>query len=129
TRTVSFTNLFGQVGDTFSAILFATLVVFLFNPLNNKVKESVDRLFFRGTFDYKKTISAMSNALTSMLDLDQVIHQIMGTVRNEMFVDRATVIVFDRAEKHWRAFEAGEEDTDGARGPIATATRSALIAD
>ncbi len=128
TRTVSFTTLFGEAGETLSPILFATIVVFLFNPVNNKVKESVDRLFFRGTFDYKTTISAVSNALTSMLDLDQIINQILRTVRNGMFIDRAAVIVFAREDQHWRAFFAGEEDTGATPGLAEVASHSAAIA-
>src|SRR5439155_26603525 len=51
TRSVLFRNLFGGSGESFYPILFALMVVFLFNPVNRKVKESVDRLFFRQVFD------------------------------------------------------------------------------
>lgn len=128
TRTVPFRTLFGDVGETFYPILFAFMVVFLFNPVNREVRASVDRLFFRGSFDYKKTIGAMSNALTSMLDLDQIISQILRTVRGEMFIDRAGVIVFEREEKRWRGFFAGEED--GAASETAGgASQGVVIAD
>ena len=80
--------------------------------MNSEVKASVDRLFFRGAFDYKTTISAMSNALTAMLNLDQIISQIVRTVRDQMFIDRAGVIVFGRSEKCWRGFFAGDGDAD-----------------
>ncbi len=128
TRSVVFTTLFGEVGETFYPVLFALMVVFLFNPVNRKIKESVDRLFFRGAFDYKKTISAVSNALTSMLNLDQIISQILRTVRDEMFIDRAGVIVFEREAKHWQAFFAGGGDGAAAEGP-AQAIRGAVLAE
>lgn len=128
TRTVLFTALFGEVGETLYPILFALTVVFLFNPVASKVKESVDRLFFRRGFDYKKTIIAVSNALTSMLNLDQIINKILHTVRDEMFIDRAGVIVFEREEKRWRAFFS--DDGDGTAADAATLTiRGAVIAE
>ena len=128
TRTVLFTTLFGEVGETLYPVLFALMVVFLFNPVNSKIKESVDRLFFRGAFDYKKTISAVSNALTSMLNLDQIISQILQTVRDEMFIDRAGVIVFAREEKRWQAFFAGNGD-GAAADADAPAIHGAVIAE
>jgi class 3 adenylate cyclase/uncharacterized protein YigA (DUF484 family) len=123
TRSVLFRTLFGGIGDDLYPILFAFLVVFFFNPVNRKIRESVDRLFFRQAFDYKKTISAVSNALTSMLDLGQIISQVLRTVRDQMFVDRAGLIVFERGEKRWQAFLVGVED--GADDAI----RKAVIAD
>ena len=122
TRSVLFRTLFGGIGDDLYPILFAFLVVFLFNPVNRKIRDSVDRLFFRQAFDYKKTISAVSNALTSMLDLGQIISQVLRTVRDQMFVDRAGLIVFEHGEKRWQAFLVGEDGTDDA-------IRKAVIAD
>src|SRR5213083_2293914 len=65
----------GQQADTIYPIVFAALVVFLFNPVSRKVQQMVDRLFFRGGSDYKTTISTVSNALTSMLNLDEILKQ------------------------------------------------------
>jgi class 3 adenylate cyclase len=118
TRSVPFTALFGEVGETFYPVLFALVIVFLFNPVNARVRASVDRLFFRGAFDNKTTISAMSNALTSMLNLDQIIDQILRTVREEMFIDRAGVIVFARGQQHWRGYFAGDGEGPDAAGPV-----------
>jgi class 3 adenylate cyclase len=126
TRTVLFTTLFGEVGGTLYPILFALLVVFLFNPVNRKVRKSVDRLFFRGASDYKKTVSAMSSALASMLRIDQIVGQILRTVRGEMFVDRAGVVVFDRGAQRWRGYFAGDDDAS-ASGAAAVESRGVEV--
>lgn len=128
TRTVLFTTLFGEAGETFYPILFAFMVVFLFNPVNRKIKESVDKLFFRHAFDYKRTISAVSTALTSMLDLDQIISRVLGTLRDEMFIDQAGVIVFERGHQRWQAFLAGDRVNAGP-GADTQAIRGAVIAE
>jgi len=127
TRSVLFRTLFGGIGDDLYPILFAFMVVFLFNPVNRKIKDSVDRLFFRQAFDYKKTISAVSSALTSMLDLDQIISQVLRTVRDQMFIDRAGVIVFERGDKRWQAFLVGT--AAGSDGADSGAIRGAVIAE
>jgi class 3 adenylate cyclase len=128
-RTVLFRNLFGEAGETVYSVLFALMVVFLFNPVNRRITAGVDRLFFRGAFDYKQTISAVSTALTSMLDLDEIISQILRTVRKEMFVDRAGVIVLDRGSARWQAFFTGDRDGPAARADDDTIERSVIDED
>src|SRR5213596_928250 len=110
----------GQQADTIYPIVFAALVVFLFNPVSRKVQQMVDRLFFRGGSDYKQTISVVSNALAAMLNLEQILKQVVGTVRTAMFVDASGVIVLDHETKTCRTFFAADHlGTDGGATPVA----------
>jgi class 3 adenylate cyclase len=74
-------------------IIFAVMIVFLFNPINRRVQEIVDKLFYRKKFDYKDTVLSVSNALTSVLNIDEIMKRIIDTLRTEMFIDRAGVIL------------------------------------
>ncbi len=76
-------------------IIFALLVVFLFNPVNRRVQGFVDKVFYRKKFDYKETITSVSNTLTTILNQNAIIRQLINTVRREMFVDTAGVVLFD----------------------------------
>jgi class 3 adenylate cyclase len=110
----------GQQADTVYPIVFAALIVFLFNPVSRKVQQMVDRLFFRGASDYKTTISVVSNALTSMLNLEQILKQVVGTVRTAMFVDASGVIVVDHETKSCRTFFVADHlAADGEETPVA----------
>ena len=91
--------LLGERGEAASPLVFAVLVVFLFHPVSRRVQQAVDTVFFRKGYDYKGTISAVSNALTSMLNLDQIMTKIVETIRREMFVEAATVVVLDRGRQ------------------------------
>lgn len=102
---------FGGQAEQIYPVLFAVLIVFFFNPLNRRVQNSVDRIFFRKKLDYKETIRSVSNALTSMLDLDQIIRQVVQTIRKEMFVDTAGVIVLRPKTRTWQPFFVGDEPT------------------
>ena len=86
-RTAVFQPLFGEYSEQAYPVLLAFLVVFFFNPLNRRVQDSVDRWFFRKKVDYKHTVISVSNALTSLLNLDEVINRI-NTQTRDMF--RAT---------------------------------------
>jgi len=109
TSSVILAPIFGDYGEKVYPLAFAVLVVFLFNPISRRVQEGVDKIFFRKQFDYKGTISSVSNALTSMLDLDQIVKQVVHTIRTEMFIDTAGIIVLEPQKQACRAFFAGDE--------------------
>ncbi|PYT06033.1 MAG: hypothetical protein DMF49_12405 [Acidobacteria bacterium] len=105
-------TVFGEGGQQLSPILFALLVVLFFNPVNRKVQESIDRIFFRKTSDYKQTITRVSNALTSLLNFDQIVRQVVHTIRKEMFIDTAGVIVLEpQRQKCWTFFVGDQPGT------------------
>ena len=106
--TVLLRPLLGDRGDAAAPLVFAVLVVFLFNPVSQKVQLAVDKIFFRKAYDYKGTISAVSNALTSMLRLDQIMTQVVGTIRAEMFVDTAGIIVLEHPSRTCQTLLVGE---------------------
>jgi class 3 adenylate cyclase len=108
-RTVILDPVFGSQAQHVYPILFAVLIVFFFNPVNRRIQDSVDRIFFRKKLDYKETISWVSNALTSMLNLDQIVRQVVHTIRREMFIDTAGVIVLDPKTRACRSFFVGDE--------------------
>jgi hypothetical protein len=95
-RTKVFQPLFGEFSEQVYPFLLALLVVFFFNPINRKVQDSVDKLFFRKVVDYKQAVLAVSNALTSVLNLTEVINRIISVVRQEMSIDSAGVVIRTR---------------------------------
>ena len=100
--------LFGEYSEKIYPILFALLIVFLFNPINRRIQKGVDKLFYRKKFDYKETVINVSNALTSMLNLAEVTKKIINTVRKEMFIDTAGVVMMDHQKKECRPFFIGD---------------------
>ena len=115
-RSVVLTPLLGGAAEKVYPVLFALLVVFLFNPVNRKVQEGVDSIFFRKKFDYKDTVISVSNALSSVLNLDEIVRKIIHTVRKEMFIDMSGIVVLEPQKPVSRAIiafdgpAAGRED-------------------
>ena len=113
-RTAVFQPLFGEYSELVYPVLLAFLVVFFFNPLNRKIQDSVDRWFFRKKVDYKQTVISVSNALTSLLNLDEVINRIIHTVRQEMFINPAGVVLLDPDNRRCRSlFISDKGDSTG----------------
>lgn len=105
-------SVLGESGETAYPFIFAAFVVFLFNPVSRKVQEIVDRMFFRKKLDYKGTISGVSNALTSMLNLVQIITQVVHTIRKEMFIDTVGVLVLQPKQQTCETFFAAADAKD-----------------
>lgn len=108
----AFEPIFGEQSEVIYPVLFAVLVVFFFNPLNRIVQTAVDKLFYRKKFSYKETVTKVSNALTSMLDLDEVIRKLINTVRLEMFIDKAGVLILNPQKKGCQTMFIGDEQDD-----------------
>jgi class 3 adenylate cyclase len=100
---------FGQQADRIYPLLFAVVVVFLFNPVSQNVQRVVDRVFFRARSDYKKTITVVSNALTSMLNVDEIVRQVVDTVRTEMFVEASGVVVLEPDTRTCHTFLSSDD--------------------
>ncbi len=107
--TVVLTPILSENAQKVYPILFALLVVFFFNPVNRRVQDAVDKMFFRKKFDYKETVASISNALTSLLNLNEIIKQVIHTVRREMFIDTAGVILVEPQKKGCQTFFVGDE--------------------
>jgi class 3 adenylate cyclase len=105
--------LFGDYAQKIYALLFALLVVFLFNPVNQRVQGAVERLFYRKEYDYRETVTTLSDTLTTMLDLEGIIRQIIHTVRDVMFIDTAGVILLDAAREECPAVFIGDDEESG----------------
>jgi class 3 adenylate cyclase/energy-converting hydrogenase Eha subunit A len=97
----------GSITENVYPIIFALFVVFLFNPINRRVQEVLDRLFYRKKFDYKGTVLSVSNALTSVLNIDEIVNRIIHTLKKEMFIDRSGVILMEQ-EKECKALFIGD---------------------
>lgn len=76
-------------------VLFAIVVVIAFRPLHERVQRLVDRRFYRVKLDYKSAVVSISNDLTSLLNLDEIIIRIIHAVRDVMFIDSAGVILLE----------------------------------
>jgi adenylate cyclase len=101
-RTAIMSTAFSSYAENVYPIVFALFVVFLFNPINHRIQGFVDRLFYRKKFDYRDTVLSISNALTSVLNIDEIVRRIIETVRKEMYIDRTGVILME-AKKDCKA--------------------------
>lgn len=64
-----------------------------FQPLRQKIEEGVDYLFFKGKYDYQKTLKDLSQASTSILNLDKLVAKTLKTIMMAMRLNRASILL------------------------------------
>lgn len=110
---------FGGLGFAQSPIfplIFILAVVFLFNPIRNRVQKFIDRVFYRLEYDYQATVQKISETMRSLLNLDEIGSNIMNTALGAMFIDSGSVMLKRRDEKDYRCLiQAGEKDVKLAK--------------
>ncbi len=85
----------GRTGPLFFSILFFLVIVFVFDPLKKRVQLVIDHLLFKGKYDYQKTLMALSDAMASMLNLDEIMEKTLGTLTEAMYLDWGYVMLMD----------------------------------
>ncbi|MFC1489119.1 ATP-binding protein [Thermodesulfobacteriota bacterium] len=78
-------------------ILFFSLIAFVFGPLKTKVQALIDHLFYKGKYDYQKTIKGASQMITSVLDQEEIVKRLMDTVVDAMLVDHGALFLSNRS--------------------------------
>ena len=85
----------------FFTLSFLLAVVFLFNPIRNKVQKVVDRVFYRLEYDYRETVQKISETMRSLIGLDEIGKNIMETALGTMFIDSGSVLLLNRSKKSY----------------------------
>ncbi|UCD88172.1 MAG: GAF domain-containing protein, partial [Desulfobacterales bacterium] len=83
----------GHAGPIYFSVLFFLVIVFVFDPLKKRVQLLIDRILFKGRYDYQKTLMALSNAMSSMLKLDEFMGKILRALTEVMYLDWGYVML------------------------------------
>jgi sigma-B regulation protein RsbU (phosphoserine phosphatase) len=77
-------------------VVFILGVVFLFNPIRNRVQRFIDRVFYRLEYDYQEMVQKISETMRTLLGLDEISKSMMRFSMGSMFIDSGTVMLLSR---------------------------------
>jgi class 3 adenylate cyclase len=89
-------------------LLFGLGVLFLLNPLRERIQHVLDRLFFRIRYDFRQTIERLSQDLTTLLNLDEIVQRIVHTVMNALNVTSTALYLDDGSSVYHPVAVVGE---------------------
>jgi len=106
------------------SVVASILVVFAFTvffvPLRDRIQDGVDRIFFKGAYDYQKILKNLSRSVTSILDLDKLLGTTIDTISFTMKTKWASVML-----KNGEKFDV--EGWSGSGGPKTLEEGSKLV--
>lgn len=94
-------------------ILFTLAVILVFNPLRDRIQALVDRVFFRKEYDYGAIIDKIGSAITSLMDLGQILKRLTQTFIDDMFINTTSVMLLSEDGSTYQVYLAdGENNQD-----------------
>ncbi len=93
---VAANKVFSSAGFSSTFIVHALLfmvIALIFGPLNTYTRKTVDRLFNRRLYDYRKVIRQNSRMIAAVLNIDDISRRLAETVRHSMGARRCQVFI------------------------------------
>jgi signal transduction histidine kinase len=84
------------------SLTFLFFAILAFNPLRIRLQALVDRVFDRDRAGYRDAMREISEAMVSMLSLDEVVDRLLNAVTESMGAERAMVMLLDDASQQLR---------------------------
>jgi len=92
-------------------LIFLLAIVFLFNPIRDRVQRIIDRVYYRLEYNYQATVQHISESMRTLLGLDEIGKNIMETALGTMFIDSGRVMLRCKDESEFRCLiQVGEKD-------------------
>lgn len=90
---------YGKTHPLVIAFVATALVVVLFNPVKIRVQEFVDRIFFRGKYDYQETLKQVSGAMASFLRLEEIMDFMLDSIPSALKIRGIFVALYRREDE------------------------------
>jgi len=111
---------FAGEGQLALGMAFAFVLAFVFDPLKQLIQRTVDRAFYRTRLDDRATISDLSAALTTLLDLPHIVSRVTHVVTDTLHLD-STAIALRGDESHPPVVWVLRHDAGLRQGPASPA--------
>lgn len=92
-------NFLGSLGtgrSTVFSVVAIILFAMFFQPLRDRIQDLIDKVFFRGKYDYQKTLKELSRTVRGIAGLDEMLDKILSTIVGVINVKNASAYVFSR---------------------------------
>jgi nitrogen-specific signal transduction histidine kinase len=78
---------------TIFSIVFFSLI---FQPLRDRIQELIDKVFFKGKYDYQKTLRSLSLTARSIAGIDELVDKILNSITETIKINKAAIYVIDK---------------------------------
>jgi signal transduction histidine kinase len=97
---------FGHISFPFSILCIIFIASYFFPQVKVKAERTIEQYIFKNKFDYKKTISDLSKAMVSILNINELCRKIITTTTEAMQVKTATIFILHEEDACYRLYES-----------------------
>ncbi len=111
-----FNTLFWETGQRYPLILplfLALLVILLFDPIRKKVQTFIDRLFFRGRYNYHQLLKDISGEMSSLLKFDQIKKLLLDSIDAALQVTQVCLFIYSDEQDRFQNYPHRNESAAG----------------
>ncbi len=76
----------------FLATVVALLLALLARPLRHVIQERIDRLFYRGTYEYRQTLLRFSSRMSNILNLNELADAMLPAITKSLNITQAKLL-------------------------------------
>jgi two-component system NtrC family sensor kinase len=76
-----------------AASITTLLAVLLFQPLRDRIRALVDRLYYKDSYDYRRTLAQVSREITTSIDIGQLADSIIKHILSTFKVESADLLL------------------------------------
>ncbi|MEA3493653.1 MAG: ATP-binding protein [Candidatus Margulisiibacteriota bacterium] len=81
----------------------ALLIAVLYQPMIRAFQGGTDRIFFRGRYDYRKTLREISQRIASVIKLEELTQLIVSSFIDMMKISEISFLLSDKEKEHFRS--------------------------
>ncbi len=81
----------------------ALLIAVVYQPLVRSFQSLTDRIFFRGRYDYQKTLREISQKIASVIRLEELTRLIVSSFVDTMKVSEISFLLLEKEKEHFRS--------------------------
>lgn len=83
-------------------LVAAFVIALVFQPLRDAIQRIVDRLFYKGKYDYRNTLKDLSHTSAAIIDLDRLISSTSANVSEALKPEKVAFYLWDKEQNCFR---------------------------
>jgi len=89
-------------------VVFFLIVAIVVGPLKDRIQKLIDRVFYKGKYDYQKTLKLASQAIASILNINEIATYLMDTIMDAMKIHTGSLYLTDASGSHFSSVTSGK---------------------
>src|SRR3989338_10428446 len=74
-----------------AAIPAIFVIALIFQPLRDRIQKFIDKIFFKGEYNYRHTLKSLSQSLGSIVELNQLLGFVTGNVSDTLKTEKVSI--------------------------------------